>query len=233
MYFFFPEKVEQLPVADRDLKMIRLQKAKSCGCVRKCFKRFTPEEIHACRFGMFEFTKEERDLLILTKLEKMEYRTEKPIIRKSVRYNYTFLGQEICEFTFRFLHNRGPKSFKNLKNHYKIHGVSPRIHGNTNKRPPNAYPMETIEKVVIYVKALADAAGEAPDNPMMARNGHKVIVFPGYESKKSIYAKYVEACSLGNERAVGVTLFKSIWHHCLPHIKVANRKILDVNNNAP
>ena len=56
---------------------------------------------------------------------------------EKLTFKYSFLNifATVCEdafifaFIFIFIHDIGNKTFKNLKQHYKVNGIDPRIHG--------------------------------------------------------------------------------------------------------
>ena len=61
------------------------------------------------RRNLAGFTKDEKDILLLTKLELMEHSEEQTRRgkRTSQRFNYSFQGHQICESTWRFIHDIG------------------------------------------------------------------------------------------------------------------------------
>ena len=72
---------------------------------------------------------------------------------------YFHYGQQVCPFTFLFLHNIGEKRLKNLIKHFKNNGFTPRIHGNTKCLPKHALSFTTIECVVRFLVDYADQNG--------------------------------------------------------------------------
>ena len=54
------------------------------------------------------------------------------------------------------------------------------------------------------------------------RDNHPPIYLPASETKLVVFNKYVEACNSYTpvRKSVGLTLFKSIWLSCLPHIRL-------------
>ena len=88
-----------------------LQIPERCGCSKSCFALFENkrEVIVDYRRNLAEFTKDEKEILLLSKLEEMEYRGEETRQGKRTcqRFNYSFQGIPICESDWRFIHDIG------------------------------------------------------------------------------------------------------------------------------
>ena len=82
-----------------------------CGCSKKCFSLFEDKRqlITDYRRNLAEFTKDEKEILLLTKLEQMEHSGEETRQGKRTcqRFNYSFQGHQICEASWRFIHDIG------------------------------------------------------------------------------------------------------------------------------
>ena len=82
-----------------------------CGCSKRCFSLFVNKQqlITEYRQNLAEFTKDEKDILLLTKLEQMEYSGDETRQGKRTcqRFNYSFQGHQICESAWRFIHDIG------------------------------------------------------------------------------------------------------------------------------
>ena len=80
-----------------------------CGCEKGCFEKLNFEVTFVYRLQLAEFSREEKDILLLTKLENMEVRSENVRTRKRSRqrYRYEFQGQLICENAWRCIHDIG------------------------------------------------------------------------------------------------------------------------------
>ena len=80
-----------------------------CGCEKGCFEKLNFEVTFDYRLQLAEFSREEKDILLLTKLENMEVRSENVRTRKRSRqrYRYEFQGQLICENAWRCIHDIG------------------------------------------------------------------------------------------------------------------------------
>ncbi|XP_070552474.1 uncharacterized protein [Ptychodera flava] len=121
----------------------------------------------------------------------------------------------------RYIHNLGEKRFKNLKAHYKTHGVVPRDHGRRGKRPVNAYSFEVVQDVVKFLLRYADDNGLPMPAAPHGRDGRPPVYLPSCDTKADVYKKYVNACKVCQpaKQSVGETTFRNIWKLCVPHIQ--------------
>ena len=82
-----------------------------CGCSKQCFSLFKNKRqlINDYRRNLVEFTKDQKEILLLTKLEQMEHSGEETRQGKRTcqRFNYSFQGHQICEASWRFIHDIG------------------------------------------------------------------------------------------------------------------------------
>ncbi|XP_070564468.1 uncharacterized protein [Ptychodera flava] len=122
---------------------------------------------------------------------------------------------------WRYIHNLGEKRFKNLKAHYKTHGVVPRDHGRRGKRPVNAYSFEVVQDVVKFLLRYADDNGLPMPAAPHGRDGRPPVYLPSCDTKADVYKKYVNACKVCQpaKQSVGETTFRNIWKLCVPHIQ--------------
>ena len=60
---------------------------------------------------------------------------------------------------FIFVHKIGNKAFKNLKQHYEMNGIEPRIHDHIGSRDPKTISFNDIENVVQFIKSMLSFAG--------------------------------------------------------------------------
>ena len=82
-----------------------------CSCSKQRFSLFENKRqlITDYRRNLAEFTKDEKEILLLTKLEQMEHSGEETRQGKRTcqRFNYSFPGHQICEASWRFIHDIG------------------------------------------------------------------------------------------------------------------------------
>ncbi|XP_070539002.1 uncharacterized protein [Ptychodera flava] len=197
-----------------------------CGCNRKCYQRLDFDRVHGYRLDLAEFSRQEKDILLLAKLQSMEMSgdTARGEKRSCQRFRYTFDGEEICEKAFRFVHFVGPQSFKNLKAHYKDKGVVPRVHGLKGKKAHNAYSFEVIADVIKFLEQYAQENGIPMPAAPRGRDGVPPVYLPSSVRKEDIYKQYVDSCKAcsPSKQCVGLTTFKGVWSSCAPHIQKMN-----------
>ncbi|XP_070543678.1 uncharacterized protein [Ptychodera flava] len=219
-----PENVDTLDPLD-EATARRIMEA-GCGCNRKCYQRLDFDRVHGYRLDLAEFSRQEKDILLLAKLQSMEVSgdTARGEKRSCQRFRYTFDGQEICEKAFRFVHFVGSQSFKNLKAHYKDKGVLPRVHGLKGKKAHNAYSFEVIADVIKFLEQYAQENGIPMPAAPRGRDGVPPIYLPSSLRKEDIYKQYVDSCKAcsPSKQCVGLTTFKGVWSSCAPHIQKMN-----------
>ena len=81
--------------------------------------------------------------------------------RQRVHTTFSHAGKGVCIKTFRFLHTVGEKRLKNLLKSFKENGLTPRVHGNTHRRPKHT--LLSVNRVCREVSAeLRRAACSSP-----------------------------------------------------------------------
>ena len=63
---------------------------------------------------------------------------------------------------------------------------------------------------------------------MVCRNLQLLVVgliclphyLPASHNFKTVHAQYVAACAGTNSAHVGYSVFKSVWHHCMPPVRL-------------
>ncbi|CAC5414299.1 unnamed protein product [Mytilus coruscus] len=172
--------------------------AYDCNCTKNCFTKLSTfrEQAYDVSLSVREFTKAERDIYLLSKLENLEitdlvFRGGK-IERK--RYRYSFQGVEICEFTWRNVYNIGWSEFKSLKQHLNENGVNPRSHGLSGRKSNHGHSFEVTENTIKFIKRYADEFGlPLPPAPRATENTPPILL-PCSESKQYVHSKYVDSC---------------------------------------
>ncbi|CAC5385864.1 unnamed protein product [Mytilus coruscus] len=156
--------------------------ANDCNCTKNCFTKLSTfrEQAYNVSLSVREFTKAERDIYLLSKLENLGitdsvFRGGK---RERKRYRYSFQGVEICEFTWRNVYNIGRSEFKSLKQHLIENGVTPRSHGLSLSE---------------FIKRYADEFGLPLPAAPRATDNTPPILLPCSESKKYVHSKYVDS----------------------------------------
>ena len=68
---------------------------------------------------------------------------------------YRHCGLPVCRETFLFLHCLGSWVFKNIRRSCKEDGLTPRVHGNKHRLPPNALTFDETTRVVTFLQNYA------------------------------------------------------------------------------
>ena len=117
-----------------------------CRCSRglkggQCSRQFTLEAVMANVNNCLELSHEELDLVVLANIQactSFEATGEKR--KRSPRCNFLFQSLPVCKDMFLHLYAMSYSQFRRLKEHYENHGISPRVHGNSKRLPPNTLP---------------------------------------------------------------------------------------------
>ena len=123
---------------------------KGCSCKlgvqgSPCSQQLSRETIEWTRQNCLELTKSELDPIVLSQIHSLQNAT--PTRNRSMFYIY---GVQICFDTYLYLHCVSRKRYQNLVQHYKIHGLSPRIHGNAKRLPVNSLPKDYVQYKSIH-----------------------------------------------------------------------------------
>ena len=98
-------------------------------------------------------------------------------------------------------------------------GLVPRVHGNTGRRPVHAFKHEVIKAVVQFIKVYTEVHGMPQPAAPFGRADMPPTYLPASQNFKTVHAQYVTACTSTNSTHVGYSVFKSVWHHCMPHVR--------------
>nr|XP_034309101.1 uncharacterized protein LOC117683615 [Crassostrea gigas] len=184
-----------------------------CGCTEKCFLKLASfkDQAYSLILRLREYTKGERDIYILSKLEDQLITKDVGTSggkRERQRFHYCFQGVEICVSAWRSLFELGRSEFKNLKRQFKENGVSPGVHGLKGKNSNHGHKFCVVEGAVLFIKRYADQFGLPLPAAPRARDDTAPVLLPCSDSKASIHAKYKEA-----------------WNSCVPYIQFIKPKI--------
>nr|XP_022302539.1 uncharacterized protein LOC111110356 [Crassostrea virginica] len=232
------QSVQSQPIQNDDVDHERVYVnkifASECGCSRNCFTLVSSYKEHAYELllRLREFTKSERDIYILSKLEDQLIIhvaaegavSSKENKRERQRFRYSFQGIEICESAWRSVFEIGRSEFKSLKKQLKENGVTPRVHGLKGKKSNHGHPFCVIEAAVVFIKRYADQFGLPLPAAPRAHDDTPPVLLPCNESKAAVHAKYKEACLESSSPYVELTTFKEAWNSCVPFIQFMKPK---------
>ncbi len=111
--------------------------------------------------------------------------------RKKDYTHFYFHSCPICLATFLFLHGIGKKRFRNLVKHYKLNGVSARMHGNRKRKPWNAAHFEDKELAVTFITNYAEVHALPLPGRMPRFKDYNIMLLPSVTTKASVYREYV------------------------------------------
>jgi hypothetical protein len=212
---------------DNDQHTVRQFLSRGCVCSKKCSAKFSFDDIYRNRLNVKELESNARDMLIMGIISKDSTVQSDTTIRGTARKrappkDLRFQGTKVCLETFLVCYGISKNYLYAVANHVKTRGVVSRCHGNTGKRPHNAFSFSEIKEVVEFIKNYADETGLPQPAAPRGRDNIPPIFLPCDATKKGIHAEYVEICTETGTKAVSLTVFKSTWSNCLPHIKIAS-----------
>ncbi|XP_060576229.1 uncharacterized protein LOC132733584 [Ruditapes philippinarum] len=195
-----------------------------CKCTKNCFSNLSFPQIEANILNLREMTKNEKEMLIMGTLKKINSDIRCKEDRKRSRYEYYFDGVKVCHETFLVVFDVKDRQLRNIKHHMEEHGAQPRVHGHTGRRAPNAFPPDVIKDAVKYILSYANEEGLPQPAALRGRDDEAPIYLPSSDTKHSVHSDYVTRCTEVGKRYVGLSTFKDIWNNCVPHIKIASPK---------
>ena len=122
---------------------------------------------------------------------------------------------------FRFLHGIGIKRFKNLLKSLKENGLSPRVHGNTNRKPKHALSYASTEYVIRFLLTYAEQHALLLPGRIPGYSHSDIQLLPSSVSKQSVWRVCHEAAeAIDTVHAVAYTTFCLLWRTLLPSVVV-------------
>ena len=220
------DELEEDTISESDTVKIQNLVCNGCGCQLNCSEQFSEEILYDNVSDIREMEKSQRDMHIMEFIIESQDRdtTKKGKKRKRLSYEYSFCGKRVCKTTFMVAFSIGKKALANLLQHVNEHGLVPRTHGNSGKRPNHSLKHDEVKYVIQYISNFADEFGSQQPAAPRGRDNTPPIYLPTDNSKKFVHEKYTACCLSSNIRAVKYSTFGKIWNTCLPHIKVASLK---------
>ena len=137
--------------------------------------------------------------------------------RQSQRTDFYHLGQPICRDLFKHIHCLSQDKLTGIIKHFKINGITERIHKNTKRLPSNTLPYESVKAIVAFITNYAEDHAESLPGRMPRHWSSNLRLLPSDTTKKKVWDLYMEAAEPGQVTA-GISLFKQIWNRILPFI---------------
>ena len=119
-----------------------------------CSQIFSKETVLFNLNNCLELSTAELDVVILANIQASTHGLNDKVGEKRSRRprcDFTFKSIPICKKMFFHLYGISDSRFRSLKEQYEIHGIAPRVHGNTNKLPSNTHSQSVIEDITTFI----------------------------------------------------------------------------------
>ena len=122
---------------------------------------------------------------------------------------------------FRMLHGIGEKRFKNLMKSLKEDGLTPRIHGNTKRKPHHALSLSSVEHVVRFLLNYTEENGLLLPGRVPGYRRTDIKLLPSSLSKRRIWQVYHTAAEEDNHiQSVAYSTFCKFWATLVPSLVI-------------
>lgn len=180
-----------------------------CECKTNCFIGFDPEVVYRHRLNMAELTKNEMDFymmgLVRSSLMDISDRETK---RQRKRSSYSYHGKKVCLFAFLYLENISLYSLKKIRSHVMKNGVVAIQHGNANKMPHNAFPLDLYKRVDTFLRSYLSSKPQHSNKPIVLD-----------EPLSKIYQEYKQFDN-GAEQYMGYSTFRLFFRKQFPNVRL-------------
>jgi hypothetical protein len=167
--------------------------------------------VYKHRLNIAELTKNELDfyLMGLVRASLMDI-SDKGSKRQRKRSSYSYMGKKVCLFAFLYLENITIYQLKKIRSHLLQNGVTQIQHGNSHKKPHNAFSLDVYKKVETFLR-----------NYLKTDRHHhsKSIVLS--EPLSKIYQLYRDQEK--KDSKMGYTTFRSFFRKQFPQVKLSNQ----------
>ena len=133
---------------------------------------------------------------------------------------FFYHGKRICKKTFLFLHCLQSYRFHSLVKHYRKNGLTLRTHGNSKRLPSCATSTETVERVVKFIKNVAEEQALLLPGRVPGFKRIDVKLLPSNLTKHSLWKKYSDICTSTGQASVGYSKFCDLWNQLCPFILI-------------
>lgn len=126
------------------------------------------------------------------------------------RASYVYQGRKVCLDAFLYLENVTHYHLKRIRSHILAHGVSPRVHGNSGKKPHNTFAFDIYKGVEIFLKEFLKSYSYEQSRPITIADYSRSKLYALYK------AKFVDS---PNEKLMGYTTFRHFMKKQFPNVK--------------
>ncbi len=195
-------------------------KAATCGFSHNsggpCSDAFTTAYLLEHRSNCSEMTHTELDLVILTAIS-----SARPQQTSRTKTTYLHHGKHVCMKLFLHLHGISRSRMNELQHHYDTCGITPRIHGNTKRRPKHGASYEDTTNAVTFIENFASLHAMPLPGRQRGNFDEKYLLLPSDMNKTYVHKKYIEACIEDMKQPFKRRKFESLWNETIPHIITA------------
>ena len=181
-------------MVDEEEAKIAAEFDKGCGCCDRCYQ-FSVSEVKDFRLNIMEFSKTERDMFLLGKLQLLirdsstvsHARSFKPAKKRRLTATYAFDHRIVCQKAFCFLHCLGEFTLCSLKNHLMEIGPVPREHGSKGHKAYNAYPFDVVADAITFIKNYSTVFGLPQPAAPRGRANQAPTYLPAHQNHKIVH----------------------------------------------
>ena len=191
-----------------------------------CFRNMNPEFVFRHRLNIAELTKNEHDMYLMgvtmACLANPE-ETSRHKERKRLRASYVFQGKKVCLDAFLYLENCTHYQLKAIRKHVMVNGVTPRVHGNHGKKPPNTFPLDTYQHAAAFLQSYIARYSPNSTTPNKKNKANKCapVYLPADITRKKIHNAYKEYCEHfePDVKVMGYSSFRHFMKEQFPAVK--------------
>lgn len=198
-----------------------------CGCSKKCSSYFSGDHVRDMRDQCSSLSHTELDMAVLGQLTALTNTDDNVVtesrhkerVRQRIHRTFYHAGKIVCIKTFRFLHAIGETRLDNLTKSLRQNGLTPRIHGNTSKRPKHSLSFESTEYVVRFLLSYVEQNGLLLPGRIPGYSRTDIKLLPSSVSKRGIWNAYCQAATSNEDvHTVAYTTFCRLWRSLLPSV---------------
>ena len=143
--------------------------------------------------------------------------------RKRLRASYVFQGKKVCLDAFLYLENCTHYQLKAIRKHVMVNGVTPRVHGNHGKKPPNTFPLDTYQHAAAFLQSYISRYSPNSNTPKKPNKQGKSppVYLPADITRKKIHNAYKEYCEHfePDVKVMGYSSFRHFMKEQFPNVK--------------
>ena len=200
--------LENEPMSEENEEVIRFLNT-GCGCSggvngSPCSESISKEAIVFNHNNCKELSSTELDMVILANIQASDHGEQhcskaggKRKRRSRCSFHYMFL------FLYCVSHSR----FRSLKEHYGNHGITPRMHGNTKKRPSNALPYTVVADITAFISNYVEENAIELPGRIPGYKDDDIKLLTSSESKANVWRTYTLSCESAGKMSIGYTKF--------------------------